>query len=230
MSSFGEAVRDRRKTAGLSLRALARRAHVDPGHLSRIEAGTRPPTAAIAEAVDHALAADGALIALVGRRSVPGRRLDGGVWHRDDAEALAATLVERVPTAENALRLAHEWLVAEPPQLYEVRAGRRIGASTVEHVEQRVHHLRLLDDHIGGKETFTLATTEVAATADLLRLATYTENVGRRLLVALGELCQIAGWVASDAGLHNDAERLYLAGVQAAHAGGRVSGGGRSGR
>jgi tetratricopeptide (TPR) repeat protein len=39
-------------------------------------------------------------------------------------------------------------------------------------------------------------------------------------LVALGEACQIAGWTASDAGQYADAERLYLAGMRAGHAGG----------
>lgn len=221
---FGEAMRARREAAGLSLRALAREAHVDPGHLSRIEAGVRPATSAIADVVDAVLEAGGALIALAGRRVIPYRRIDSDSWRRDDAEALAAALIDDVPTPGNALRLAHEWLVAEPPQVYEFRAGRRIGASTVEHVEQRVHQLRLLDDHVGGEETYALVTSEVMATADLLRLASYAEDVGRRLLVALGELCQVAGWVASDAGRHHDAKRLYLAGLRAGHAGGDRAG------
>ncbi|GAA1532834.1 hypothetical protein GCM10009827_058500 [Dactylosporangium maewongense] len=217
--AFGEAMRTRREAAGLSLRALAREARVDPGHLSRIEAGARPPTPAIAEAVDIALGA------VAGRpRPAPLCQFGSDTWSRDDSEALAAALVEHAPTPENALRLAHEWLVAEPPQVFEVRAGRRIGSSTVEHVEQRVHQLRLLDDHVGGEETFALVTAEVAATAELLQLASYTEDVGRRLLVGLGELCQVAGWVASDAGRHRDAERLYLTGLRAAHAGGDRAG------
>ncbi|MFF5232799.1 helix-turn-helix domain-containing protein [Dactylosporangium sp. NPDC000521] len=222
--AFGEAMRARRKAAGLSLRALAREAHVDPGHLSRIEAGTRPPTTAIAEAVDVALDAGGALVAAAGRRPAARWRIGDDSWRHEDAEALALALVEQTPTPDNALRMAHEWLIAEPPQVYEVRAGRRIGAPTVEHVEQRVHQLRLLDDHVGGEETFALVTGEVTATADLLQSGSYAEDVGRRLLIALGELCQVAGWVASDAGRHSDAERLYLNGLRAAHAGGDRAG------
>jgi hypothetical protein len=38
--------------------------------------------------------------------------------------------------------------------VYEIRAGRRIGAPTVERIEGRVHQLRLMDDHIGGEGTF----------------------------------------------------------------------------
>jgi tetratricopeptide (TPR) repeat protein len=44
------------------------------------------------------------------------------------------------------------------------------------------------------------------------------------LLVAIGELCQLAGWVASDAGRYGIAEHLYLAGVRASHAGGDTAG------
>ncbi|GLL07228.1 helix-turn-helix domain-containing protein [Dactylosporangium matsuzakiense] len=222
--TFGEAMRERRKAADLSLRALARQAHVNPGHLSRIEAGSRPPTVAVAEAVDQVLHADGALVALVGPRATPAWRLGRDTWQRGDTEALAAALVEEPPTPSNALRLAHEWLIAEPPQVYELRAGHRIGESTVDQVERRVHQLRLLDDHVGGEGTYVLLTAEVGATAELLRTAAYSEDVGRRLLIAIGELCQVAGWVASDAGRYRAAERLYMAGLRAAHAGGDTAG------
>ncbi|GLW31448.1 hypothetical protein [Actinoplanes regularis] len=65
---------------------------------------------------------------------------------------------------------------------------------------------------------------ELAATTALLRDAAYTEEIGKRLLVAIGELAQVAGWVTSDAGHHAEAERYYLAGMRAAHAGGDVAG------
>jgi tetratricopeptide (TPR) repeat protein len=69
-----------------------------------------------------------------------------------------------------------------------------------------------------------MVTAELAATSGLLRDAAYSEEVGRRLLVAVGELCQLAGWTSSDAGRHAEAERLYLLGVRASHAGGDVAG------
>jgi hypothetical protein len=58
----------------------------------------------------------------------------------EDSEGIAATIAEQVPTAENAVELAHQWLIAEPPQVYESRAGRRIGVATVEEVERRRRH------------------------------------------------------------------------------------------
>ncbi|WP_072477564.1 hypothetical protein [Amycolatopsis australiensis] len=44
----------------------------------------------------------------------------------------------------------------------------------------------------------------------------YTEQVGGRLRVVVGELAQLVGWVASDAGAYLRAERMYLDGVSAA--------------
>lgn len=213
------------KQRGICLRALARDAHVDPGHLSRVEAGQRPPTRELAAAVDLALHADGDLIEIAEAQLAPIAApvgVDG--WHHRDGEAFAAALIGEVPSRENALRLAHEWMIAEPPQVYEVRAGRHIGVRTVDEVEQRVHQFRLLDDHVGGTDTYANVRAELAATADLLRTAAYTEPLGKRLLVAIGELCQLSGWVASDAGRYSIAERLYLARVRASHAGGDSAG------
>ncbi|GDY31060.1 transcriptional regulator [Gandjariella thermophila] len=125
------------------------------------------------------------------------------------------------PIAETtALRLAHAWLVAEPPQRVELRAGRRIGVDLVDGIVRRVASLRRLDDFVAGGDLNPAIERELRATAHLVRTASYTDAVGRRLLAALGELCQLAGWVAADAGLNQRAGRHYLAGVSAAHAAG----------
>ena len=83
--------------------------------------------------------------------------------------------------------VAVRWMVCGPVRGEGWASDRRL---TVERVEQRCTQFRLLDDHVGGEEMFALVTSEVAATADLLRLAKHAEDVGRRPLIALGELCQ----------------------------------------
>ncbi|MFF3911316.1 hypothetical protein ACFYZJ_36460 [Streptomyces sp. NPDC001848] len=50
----------------------------------------------------------------------------------------------------------------------------------------------------------------------LYREGSHTEEVGRALLSQIGELAQIAGWIASDAGRHEEAERIYKLGISAA--------------
>ena len=224
--TFGDAVRLLRAAHGrMSLRELARRAHVDPGHLSRVESGQRPPTLELAAALDDVLAAGGELSrSAAARGDYRAGPLAGELWTRADSEALASDLLAGPPTAANALALAHEWLVTEPPQVYQLGAGRRIGGGVVDQVERRAQQLRQLDDHIGGGDSHQLVAGELDATVGLLREASYTEPVGRRLLAAVGELCQLVGWVTSDAGQHAAAARVYLAGVRASHAGGDVAG------
>ncbi|MFF8942562.1 hypothetical protein ACF1A5_09885 [Streptomyces sp. NPDC014864] len=50
----------------------------------------------------------------------------------------------------------------------------------------------------------------------LYRESSHTSEVGRQLLRQIGELAQIAGWIASDAGQHAEAERIYRLGISAA--------------
>lgn len=140
------------------------------------------------------------------------------VLNLDLAELERAAYGDHEAAAEDALRVAHEWLVTDPPQIEALRAGRRVGVAQVQATEERVQELRRLDDHLGGADTMALVERELRATAALVNDGSYTETVGRRLLSALGDLHQLAGWVTSDAGRHGKAERFYLDGVRAAHA------------
>lgn len=123
-------------------------------------------------------------------------------------------------TPDTALRMAHLWLVTEPPQVTETAAGRRVGAGLLHRVQARVDHLRRMDDFIGGGDLHQVVTHELDATAELVRRGSYPHDIGARLLVATGELCQLAGWVLDDAGQHDQAARHYIAGMHAAQAGG----------
>jgi hypothetical protein len=123
-------------------------------------------------------------------------------------------------TADTVMRLVHEWLVVEPPQLLEVQAGRHIGEGLVGKVERRVAELRRMDDFVTGGDLHALVEQELRATVSLLRSASYSEVLGKRLLIAIGELCQLAGWVVGDAGQYARAAHFYCVGTKAAHAAG----------
>ncbi len=94
--------------------------------------------------------------------------------------------------------------------------GRRIGAETVADLAARVHALRLADDVLSGGDLIEPAFRALHAGVRLHREAAFSESTGRALLVQIGELAQIAGWIASDAGRHSDAERAYTLGISAA--------------
>ncbi|MFI9346003.1 helix-turn-helix transcriptional regulator [Streptomyces sp. NPDC052773] len=105
----------------------------------------------------------------------------------------------------------------DPLAPLEARTGRRISMAQVDDLRQRVHGLRLADDVLAGGDLIRPALRELRSAVRLFRDSTHTEPVGRELLGQIGELAQIAGWVASDAGQHTEAERIYRLGLSAAH-------------
>jgi len=140
--------------------------------------------------------------------------------HSNNIAELLREGAELPITADTVSRLAHEWLVVEPPQLIEARSGRHIGGGLVAKVERRVAQLRRMDDFVAGGDLHELVERELHTTTSLLRDAAYSEAMGRRLLVAIGELCQLAGWVTGDAGNYPIAAHYHSVGIKAAHAAG----------
>ncbi|MHA6618901.1 helix-turn-helix domain-containing protein [Pseudonocardia sp. DLS-67] len=136
------------------------------------------------------------------------------------SRALGVSIEHLYGPSDDPLRVAHEWLVADTPVTIQTSAGRRVGASLAADLEQRVIELRHLDDVIGGKDLFPLVRKELADARSVVQEASYSDETGRRLLIVVGELAQLAGWVASDAGQYVEAERIYLSGVMAARAAG----------
>jgi transcriptional regulator with XRE-family HTH domain len=99
---FGQRLRSMRVARGLTLRGLARLAHIDSGHLSRVEAGARPVTNEIAAALDRALEADGALAGPL--EDTASRTADQAAR---ESQRLAAILSAE-PAAEVVVDLAQE--------------------------------------------------------------------------------------------------------------------------
>ncbi|GAB3494881.1 helix-turn-helix domain-containing protein [Amycolatopsis cihanbeyliensis] len=132
------------------------------------------------------------------------------------AHALNVSVGTPYGSPDDPLRVAHEWLVTDVPAEVHPAAGRRVGATLAGKLERRVIELRHLDDVIGGRDLFPLVREELISAQTVVRAASYTERTGRRLLTVVGELAQLAGWVASDAGHYTEAQRVYLSGVSAA--------------
>ncbi|MGO1050379.1 helix-turn-helix domain-containing protein [Crossiella sp. CA198] len=123
-----------------------------------------------------------------------------------------------VAIGSDPVRRAHEWLVQDSPLAVQRRSGRRVAVSLTDAAEARVIELRHLDDTVGSADLLPAIVKELSETRALVRNGSYTEVTGRRLLTAAGELSQLAGWVASDAGRYGEAQRYYLSGVSAADA------------
>jgi hypothetical protein len=95
------------------------------------------------------------------------------------------------------------------------RTGRRVSQTTAVDLASRAHGLRLADDVLAGGDLLGPAFRELDAAVRVLRESTHTDAVRRELLRAVGELAQIAGWVASDAA-DPRAEGTYRLGLDAA--------------
>ncbi|MFD6682798.1 helix-turn-helix domain-containing protein [Micromonospora parva] len=219
---FAEQLRALMRKRGVSYRTLATQTFYSKSYLHDLASGRKAPTTKTAQRLDAALKAGGELAVLVVEPGIgePWAVSEGAQWSRRDAERLADLLTAQTPNPDNAAALAHQWLIADPPQRYELSAGRRVGASTVTRIESRIRQLRRLDDHVGGAETYALVAVELAATAELLRAGSYSEAVSHRLLHVVADLCQLAGFVAEDSGKITEARQHYLSGMRAAHAGG----------
>ncbi|MFV0134683.1 helix-turn-helix transcriptional regulator [Streptomyces sp. HMX87] len=110
-----------------------------------------------------------------------------------------------------------DFLPAEDPlEPLSGRTGGRLGMRQVDDLQQRVHGLRLADDFLAGGDLMRPALRELRKAVRMYREHSYADLTGRQLLVQIGELAQIAGWIASDAGQHEEAERIYRLGLSAA--------------
>ncbi|MFF1548719.1 helix-turn-helix domain-containing protein [Streptomyces sp. NPDC058291] len=104
----------------------------------------------------------------------------------------------------------------DPLRQLQASTWRRIDEGAVTGLAGRVHALRLADDVLSGGDLIRPAFRELRSALALYREASFSDGTGRALLVQIGELGQIAGWVASDAGRLEDAERAYRLGLDAA--------------
>ena len=87
----------------------------------------------------------------------------------------------------------------------------------VEQIEASVPRLQLLDDEQGGAAGLSYVGAQVRAVLLVLRDGGHTDVTSRRLLVALADLAQLAGWKAFDADQHGLAQRYFFTGLRAAH-------------
>ncbi|ASR00226.1 helix-turn-helix transcriptional regulator [Streptomyces sp. 11-1-2] len=141
-------------------------------------------------------------------------------WLPFIATALGVTVevlrTPQEPAAPPLPTLADFLPEGDPLSPLEARKGCRIGMRAVDDLQQRVHGLRLADDVLAGGDLIRPALRELRSAVKLYREGTHSSEVGRQLLRQIGELTQIAGWIASDAGQHVEAERIYRLGIGAA--------------
>ncbi len=124
---FGRQVRKERLARSWSLRELSARTGIDFSHLSRIEAGKRPPTEAIADAMDKVF---------------PGRRGWFREFYDDSKSAMPPGLRSWTEIEDKAARLS-VWCPGTVHGLFQTEAYARVFLSTLASVPAEVVEARL---------------------------------------------------------------------------------------
>ncbi|MCF3105368.1 transcriptional regulator [Streptomyces roseoverticillatus] len=132
------------------------------------------------------------------------------------AASKAARRIGHIVTATPAAVLASLLPPGEPLALSATHTGRRVGMDDAEALLRRVHGLRLADDVLAGGDLVETCVRELRKTVNLFNQTSHSEEVGRRLLVAVAEMAQLAGWVATDIGGKVDPGPLFRLGTSAA--------------
>jgi tetratricopeptide (TPR) repeat protein len=92
---------------------------------------------------------------------------------------------------------------------------RRLDSATVAHLEQRLDHLRHLDDALGGGDLRRIAMAEFELVSKLADETVYDESTGRQLFSTVCEAGRICGWLHFDQGLQAASQKYYLSALRA---------------
>ncbi|MGB6163109.1 MAG: hypothetical protein WCF33_10865 [Pseudonocardiaceae bacterium] len=101
-----------------------------------------------------------------------------------------------------------------------VTGRRRLTTDMVSHLDQRLDHLRRLDDVLGGAQLRRAALAECELVQHLAADTIYDDAVARQLYSTISEAARICGWQHFDAGLHAAAQRFYTTSLRASATGG----------
>jgi hypothetical protein len=92
-----------------------------------------------------------------------------------------------------------------------------VGDPLLQQITSSIPLLQQLDDAHGGAAHLAYVGAQVRAVALVLKEGQHRGAAERQLLIALADLCQLAGWKALDANLHGLAQRYLFTGLRAAY-------------
>lgn len=222
---FGAELRSLRVRCGVSQSELGRLVHVSGDLVSKVEKGERRPMPDLVARLDATLGAGGDLIRVAAAIDEPARL--------QRPPAVPAT--RQVGSAEwmrSAARLGNEvvlgaavgWLRHTTDVRPVAEGPADDGDPWVGVVAERVRQLRRMDDAGHGAVVLDWCLHDLWWTRGVLNRDRPAAGapVRRGLTRAVGELAQLAGWLACDGGAHGAAQRLWLLGLEAARAAGDV--------
>ncbi|XVS61813.1 helix-turn-helix transcriptional regulator [Actinosynnema sp. CA-299493] len=202
-ASLASEIKRRRGEAGLSQPQLARRIGYTRQYVSyaeRLQANL--PSLEIVRAIDSALEAGGALVALRGRAKEEQNLVRRAVWRRGQDGTDVGGDVDRRQFLGAAAGVA-----LGASDVFGSSSG--VGGGDVDRLVARTARLRRLDNYLGGRDTYRLYASELEGTISFIRQARCTGATRKRLVGVVAEQAQLTGWAAFDAGMHSEARQRY---------------------
>lgn len=224
---FGAELRAWRQRRGLSQEALGRLAYVSGALIGKLEKAQRRPLADLVSILDRVLEADGELLESFAAAQVweQSRSSEAEPWPSpvDELAELVGPVVRL--GANTLLPIIDSWVHwARLQPLPACLGSPPIADQTIAAIVGRVRELRLLDDG-GGSWVLEWALHDLRWARRVLRefeeSGGFTPRLGA-LHRVVGELAQLAGWIACDGGRHGRAQKLWLMGLGSAQAAGDV--------
>lgn len=156
---------------------------------------------------------------------------------------LASSGIDLPWTVDSTLRVAQDWVMAgltdrrvflaitgaalaravwnylerDIPFGQLTTASHSCDSPLITQIEQSIPLLQRLDDARGGAASLRYVGAQVRAVSLVLTEGDHSRPITRRLMVALAELAQLAGWMAHDADQHGYAQRYLFTALRAAH-------------
>jgi hypothetical protein len=211
---------------------FAREAGFGEAYLRNVENGNRSVTAGVAAAYDRVLHTGGAFVATLHETGLAiGKDVP---WDQPGNLTVLADLLEGSSvdrrgflSAGAALSVsARNWSKAlEPIRSTRAPAPLPDGPALVAHVNDRLDHLRHLDDELGSGEVYQLARSELSLIVKLIRSRRYDGPTVDHLHAMASEAARQVAWSAFDQGRPGIAQRFFDGSLRAsAEAGDPISG------
>lgn len=109
------------------------------------------------------------------------------------------------------------WLTADPAAAEQLALSRRVGENAVGRIEDRVRHLRHVDDLDGGGQLLTETAASLELVVHLLTDRSYSSAHGCRLYAAAADLARMHAWALFD--VHGEcSDTGFQAALRSAHA------------
>lgn len=225
-------MRETRRVSGMVWARFAREAGFGEAYLRNVENGNRSVTAGVAAAYDRVLQTGGTFVAALHETdSTIGKDVP---WEQPGsltvlAELLNGSRVDRRDflSAGAALSVsASSWSKAlEPIRRTRAPAPLPGGPALVAHVDDRLDHLRHLDDELGSGEVYQLARSELSLIMRLIKSRRYDRPTVDHLHSMASEAARQVAWSAFDQGRPGIAQRFFDGSLRAsAEAGDPISG------